>query len=118
MIPLYLDENSSRRALARGLRVNGIDVLTTPEAGRLGADDEDQLRFAVSEGRTIYTVNLAHFNRLHTEWLRRGRHHTGIIVLPQQLTPVGAQISALTKLVNAYSRETIRDQIEFLSKWL
>ena len=118
MIPLYLDEDSVRHALVRGLRSNGIDVVTTLELGRIGAEDEDQLRFAVSQGRTLYTANLGDFHRLHTEWLRAGRHHAGIIVLPEQRTPVGGQIRALTKLVNAHSPETMEDQLEFLSRWL
>ena len=118
MIPLYLDEDSVRGSLVRGLRANGIDVVTTVELRRLGADDEDQLRFAASQGRTIYTANVADFHRLHTEWLRAGRHHAGIIVLSEQRTPIGAQVVALVKLVSIHSPETMRDHLEFLSKWL
>lgn len=118
MIALYLDEDSIRHALVRGLRANGIDVLSTLEAGRLGAEDEDQLRFAVTERRTIYTANLGHFHRLHTEWLRAGCHHTGIVVLPDQRMPIGAQIRALTALTRAHTPETMRDCLEFLSDWL
>ena len=118
MIALYLDEDSVRGSLVRGLRAGGIDVVTTAELGRLGADDDDQLRFATSQGRTIYTANLAHFPRLHTEWLRAGRHHAGIIVLPKQRTLIGVQVRALTRLLNAHSPETMRDHLEFLSRWL
>lgn len=52
-----------------------------------------------------------HPPRLHTEWLRVGRRHAGIIVLPDQRAPVGAQINALTALVNARSPETMQDQL-------
>lgn len=118
MIALYLDEDSVRGSLVRGLRASGIDVVTTAELGRLGADDEEQLRFATSQGRTIYTANLAHFPRLHIEWVRAGRHHAGIILLPKQRMPIGAQVRALSKLADAHSPETMRDQLEFLSRWL
>lgn len=114
MIRLYLDEDSSRRSLVRGLRASAIDVVTTAELGRLGTDDESQLSFAASQGRAVYTANLADFYRLHGEWTRKSRHHAGIIVLPEQRTPVGIQIKALTALAQAHSPETIRDRLEFL----
>jgi len=38
-----------------GLRRRGVDVLTVPEAGTLGASDGEQLRRARDEGRVIFT---------------------------------------------------------------
>jgi hypothetical protein len=119
VIPLYPDEDSVRRSLIRGLRANRIDVISTAELGRLGADDEDQLRFAASQGRAIYTANLADFYRPAARCvLKPGRHHAGMVVLAEQRTPVGAQIRALTALARAYSPATMRDRLEFLIKWL
>jgi predicted nuclease of predicted toxin-antitoxin system len=37
------------------LKRRGIDVTTTPEARLLGAIDEEQLAFAISQGRVIFT---------------------------------------------------------------
>ena len=47
-------------------RAAGIDILTTPEAGRVGSGDGDQLAFAVSQERSLYTANKADFTRACT----------------------------------------------------
>jgi predicted nuclease of predicted toxin-antitoxin system len=41
--------------VAEGLRNRGIVVLTTPEAGNMGLDDEGHLAYALAEGRVIVT---------------------------------------------------------------
>ena len=46
-IKFHLDENVSN-AIANGLRMRGIDVTTSPEAGLIGASDEQQLAFALA----------------------------------------------------------------------
>jgi hypothetical protein len=53
-IKLYTDEHVSGAIIA-GLRQRGVDVLTTPEAGRLSAIDEAHLALATSLGRAILT---------------------------------------------------------------
>ena len=47
-IKFHLDENI-KNAIAQGLRRREIDVTTTPEQCLIGASDEAQLIFAVSE---------------------------------------------------------------------
>lgn len=56
-VRLYVDEDASETAVVAGLRARNIDLLTTQEAGRLGATDAAQLAYATSLGRTIYTFN-------------------------------------------------------------
>jgi len=53
-IRFHLDENC-HHGVADGLRRYGIDVTTTPEEAVISAADEEQLRFAVSQGRAIFT---------------------------------------------------------------
>ena len=53
-IQFHLDEQVER-AIAEALRRRGIDVTTTPEARLLGATDEEQLAFAISQERVIFT---------------------------------------------------------------
>jgi len=43
----YLDENCAK-AIAQGLTRRGIDVTTTPEAGLMGAIDEQQAAYCLS----------------------------------------------------------------------
>ncbi|MBW4596927.1 MAG: DUF5615 family PIN-like protein [Brasilonema angustatum HA4187-MV1] len=60
------------------LRSLGHDVLTVQEAGNAdqGIPDEDVLAFAISQERSILTINRDDFIRLH----RRDDNHFGIIV--------------------------------------
>jgi hypothetical protein len=106
-----------RRGLVRALRGNGLDVLTVAEAGRRRLSDEEQLTFAATQGRAVYTANLADLARLHNRWLGRGLHHAGIIVLGEQLTDVGAQIRALLRLTATLDSTAMRDRLEFLTNW-
>jgi predicted nuclease of predicted toxin-antitoxin system len=72
-VKFYTDEHSAK-AVAEGLRRRGIDVVTTYEAGMLGASDREQLAFAASEGRVLFTKD-ADFLRLHGAGVR----HAGIV---------------------------------------
>lgn len=49
-IKFHLDESISN-AIALGLRRRGINVTTTSEVGLMGASDQEQIAFAVSENR-------------------------------------------------------------------
>lgn len=106
------------RALVRGLRVQCVDVITALEAGGLGLSDEEQLLFAASQGRALYTSNVNDFARIHARWLRTGLHHEGLILLSDQRTDVGTQITALVRLAAELTAETAMDRIEFLKNWM
>lgn len=103
------------RAVARGLRLRQVDVLTAAEADRLHLSDADHLTFATASGRVLYSANVADFARLHGEWLSAGLHHAGIVLLTDQLTPVGIQISALVRVLSEL--DSMQDRLEFLSGW-
>ena len=87
-----------RRGLAPALRAAGIDCLTAQEAGNRRWSDPEQLEFAASVSRTIYTQNVRDFRVLHFAWISAGRPHAGIIVLGDQRTPIGVQVRALQRL--------------------
>jgi len=80
---LYFDENSSNEIVISHLRQAGYDVETTAEAGMLGTSDEEQLRYAVAEGRTIFSHDVDDFCRIHADWSSKGRKHLGIILVDQ-----------------------------------
>ncbi len=80
--PVYLDECVDR-PMAAGLRRRGFDVLTALEAGRAEDPDDDQLSYATSVGRVLFSYNRTDFRRLHAAYLRSGRQHGGIILIPQ-----------------------------------
>ncbi len=102
-------------AVAIALRGAGFDVVSTPEAARLGESAESQLLWVTNVARAIVTFTVAHFAQLHTAWLASGRHHCGIIVSSQR--PIGGTIRRLTNLATTSDVATMRDHIEFLSNW-
>jgi hypothetical protein len=76
--PIYFDEDASGR-LATLLSSLGHDILTTHAAGRMRSSDEDQLRFAASTGRAVFTHNVDDYQRLAMEWANAGLSHAGIL---------------------------------------
>jgi predicted nuclease of predicted toxin-antitoxin system len=107
MVRFHLDE-SVRRAIAAGLRSHGIDVITTAEAGLLGADDEGQLAYARAERRIIVThdddfLALAH----NTE-------HFGICYCHQQKYSVGQLVQALLIIHECCTADEMRGHVEFV----
>lgn len=77
MARFYADEQFPFQVVEL-LRTLGHDVLTVQEAGNAeqGIPDEQVLAFAISQERSILTINRDDFIRLH----RRNSNHFGIIV--------------------------------------
>ena len=113
-VRLFTDEDIYR-ALAVSLRRAGFDAISAPESGRLGESDESQLNWSADQHRAILTFNVAHFAALHTQLMRSGRHHAGIIVSSQR--PLGDLIRRLLHLLNTKDAGEIADRLEFLSDW-
>ena len=106
-ISFYTDEHVSR-AVVRGLRQRGVDVLTVPEAGTMGASDEEHLERARQEGRVIFTQD--------TDFLRlaaAGIPHAGIVYAPQR-TPVQEILFGLSLIGEVLTAEEMLDHVEFL----
>ena len=114
MLRLYLDEDAMARALVQGLRARSIDVLTVAEAGLTGQNDASQLDHAAAQERTLYTFNVADFCRMHDVYMRQGRSHFGIIVVPHQRYGIGAQVRKLSELARTYSPPDMRNRLIFL----
>ena len=108
---LYTDEDV-HAAVAAGLRRRGFDVLTTFQAGRVGTSDEAQLEFAATDGRVVFTFNRGDFAHLHSEFLRAGRTHAGIVVSVQ--APPGPVVRAVAKLLASRSADDFVDQLFWL----
>ncbi len=71
-VKFYTDEHIAK-AVVKGLRVRGVDVIGCTEAKMLGATDEEQLAYARQEGRVIVTYD-NDFLKLHAN----GASHAGI----------------------------------------
>ena len=111
---LYMDQDSLDEGVIAGLRRAGANVLTSVEAGHQRTPDHEQLEFAATEGRVIYTANRGDFARLHAEWMETGRHHAGIIIRSRQQTGTREQIRGLAALARRFGREDWSDRLEYL----
>jgi predicted nuclease of predicted toxin-antitoxin system len=107
-IRFHLDENCTK-AVATGLRRHGIEVTTTPEAGLLGAIDEDQAAYALSEGRVIFTQD-RDFLKIHAA----GTPHAGIAYCEKDTRSLGEIISALVLVWEVYEPEEMVNRVEYL----
>jgi predicted nuclease of predicted toxin-antitoxin system len=75
---LYLDEHIDP-LLATLLQQLGHDVLTTVQAHNRGKPDEEQLAFAATNGRAIFTYDIEDYHRIATAWSLISRPHSGVI---------------------------------------
>ncbi|HLC15663.1 MAG TPA: DUF5615 family PIN-like protein [Thermodesulfovibrionia bacterium] len=103
----YTDEHVAK-AVIGGLRQRGVNVLTVPEANRLGADDEEHLAFALAEGRVIFTQD-NDFLRLASS----GNAHAGIVYAHQH-TPIGEIIQGLMLIYQVLEAEEMIGNVEYL----
>ena len=106
-IRFYTDEHVAR-AVVRGLRQRGVDVLTVPEAGMLGASDREHLARAQAEGRILFTQD-EDFLRLHAS----GVAHAGIVYISQH-TSVGEIVRALILVFQVLDAEDMQGRVEYL----
>ncbi|HIC94315.1 MAG TPA: hypothetical protein EYP09_08715 [Anaerolineae bacterium] len=110
-IRLYLDEDVHKR-VASALRLRHFDVISAHEVGRWGFSDEEQLTYAATEGRALFTYNTPDYLRVHLDWLQRGKEHYGIIVSDQ--LPIGETVRRLLNLLNRVTADEMRNEIRWL----
>ncbi len=103
-----MDENVDG-AIADGLRRQGLNVTTTPEMNLLGATDKEQVVFALSQSRVIFTHD-ADFLRLH----QRGVEHSGIAFARQGNRSIREILQSLLQIYNSQSLDSMRNHIEFI----
>jgi predicted nuclease of predicted toxin-antitoxin system len=107
-IRFHLDENCSK-AIAGGLRRRGIDVTTTPEAGLMGATDEQQAAYGLVEGRVLFTQD-QDLLRLDAA----GIAHAGIAYCAKDTKSIGELIQSLVLIWEVYESEEVAGRAEYL----
>lgn len=107
-IKFHIDENITL-AIGNGLRRRGIDVTTTPEQGMIWQSDEQQLAFALSQERVIFTQD-TDFLRLH----HAGLSHAGIVYCPQTSKSIGEILQGLVLIWEVLNAEEMNNHLEYL----
>ncbi len=92
-------------------------MVTALDEGMIEREDEAHLAHAAEQGRVLYSFNVGHFHRLHTEWVQLARSHAGIILGRQQQYSIGGQMRRVLKLIATRSAEEMQNRVEFLSAW-
>lgn len=95
--------------VATGLRQAHLDVVTSTEAGLLGAPDTVQLAHAHATGRVIVTQD-RDYTRLH----REGHQHSGIAYFDHGTRSIRQVIEALTLLNEVYDPEEMLGRLEYI----
>ena len=108
MIRYLLDENVPH-AIARGLRLRGVEVLTATDAEILSFDDEVIAEFALDAGLVIFTQD-DDFLRLAS----KGKQHGGIVYAKQGTRTHGEIVRYLVLLAECLEPKDMIGQIEYL----
>ena len=110
-VRLYLDEDVSV-LVGEMIRARGFDVLTTRDAGKLGATDIQQLEFSTREQRVLLTHNRVDFEKLAAQYFEGQFEHSGIVIAVRRLP--SEIVFRLLAILNADSAEQMLDQIRYI----
>ena len=61
-------------------------------------DDESHLILAAARGRVLVSANARDFAALHSEWMKQGRSHFGVLIIPQQRYSTGEIVRRMLRL--------------------
>ena len=116
-LKLYLDQ-MFQMEVAQVLREQGYDVIRASETGQERADDLQILNKAISESRTLITLD-EHFGDWVILPLSR---HPGVIRLKVHPTTSENVLKILVPFLSLYSQEQFRNYLVILSekraKWI
>ena len=110
-IKLLLDEDVWV-GLAEALREAGYDAVSVNEIVRKGLADEDQMAFAVAEGRAVLTHNIQDFAPLAEIYFSQGISHFGIIVARH--FEKGELLRRALSLLDVLTPDQLSDTLRFL----
>lgn len=103
MAKLYANENFPLDSV-KELRTLGHDVVTVQETGHSnkGTPDDQVLKFATDNERTVVTTNRRDFIRLHKTLAAAGESHAGIVTCTEDHDFIGlaARIDTAIKKEN------------------
>lgn len=109
---LYMDVHIPA-AVTEGLRLHGVDVLTSQEDGTREVEDQALLVRATALGRILFTQD-KDLLRLAAQWQRTGQGFPGIVYSRQVESSIGGLIEDLELLVTCCSAEEIAGRATYL----
>jgi hypothetical protein len=116
-LKIHLDEDADAHALLNGLRHRGWDAILKPGAGTAAVLGRGAIGLGCRPRSRAVHLQCLRFLPLHTEFLRQGRRHAGIIIGDQQTASIGEEIRRLIKISEAKTAVEMNNSLEFLSNW-
>ena len=110
-IELYLDEDVDV-LVADLVRARGFQAITTQAAGRIRKNDVEQLAYAVSQQKTLFTHNRADFEVLAQQYLTTGQTHYGIMIAVRR-SPYEIARRLLT-ILNRVTADEMENQLRYI----
>ena len=98
MVAFYFDQHVPA-AVARGLRLRGVDIVTAWEDGRSLLEDKLLLERATALDRTLVTQD-EDFLAIASEWQSEGRDFAGIVYAHQLRIGVGRFVADVKKALD------------------
>lgn len=110
-IEVYLDEYLDI-LVAELLRYYGYVAITARDPGQLQKSDEEQLQYAVSEGKALLKHNRIDFEQLAREYFLSGQNHYGIIFAvrrsPQEI------VRRLLVILERVTADEMENQVRYI----
>ena len=106
---LYFDHHVPR-AIAVGVRQQGIDVLTTDTDGTADRDDEFLLQRATDLGRVIFTQD-RDFLALAAAWQHNRREFAGMVYAHQMRITIGVVIQDVVLIASLMPPDKMRNRV-------
>ncbi len=107
----FIDEDVHDK-LASILRNCGVDAINTREVNRKESSDEEQLSYAISQRRAIFSFNMADYEKLAVKLFNENKTHFGIIISPQR--GLRETLNRLLKLFQETSTDKLKNQLIYL----
>jgi len=111
-IVLYFDEHVPR-AVAHGLRLRGVDVITVQDDDRRGIADHLLLDRATELGRPLFTQDEDLLAEAHLRQ-KAGTHFSGVIYAPQLRVTIGICVRDLHLIAEAMEADELANRVEFI----
>ena len=112
MVSFFFDQHVPA-AVANGLRVRGVDVLTAWQDGSSAMEDEPLLERVQVLSRVLVTQD-EDFLVIANAWQREGREFAGIVYAHQLRVGVGQFINDLEVIAKGSDPADLRNRVEHL----
>ena len=111
-IHLYFDEDVLFDTV-NNLRTRGFDVVSARDVEMLHKDDDEQMLYAVSQGRAVVTHNRADYEAQHRKFLEAGLRHFGIIIAKRRRQDT-VVVGKLLTLLNSVTAEEMEKRLRYI----